>query len=151
MAKTIFDPGVREELISRIESLSNNHHAQWGKMDVLQMIDHMNIWNSWVLGKNDLSHKQSFLGKLIGKWMLKKDTKDDRPMGKGMPAGKGFIASEANDNLEKLKEKWVSLVQAYEDFSDTYFLHDFYGKMTREQLGIFAYKHMDHHLRQFDA
>lgn len=151
MAKTIFDLAAREELISRIESLSNNHHAQWGKMNVLQMIDHMNTWNSWVLGKNNLSHKQSFLGKLIGKWMLKKDTKDDTPMAKGMPAGKGFISSEVDDDIEKLKEKWVSLVREYEGFSGTYFLHDFYGKMTKQQLGIFAYKHKDHHLRQFNA
>lgn len=29
------------------------------------------------------------------------------------------------------------------------YLHDFFGKMTREQIGIFAFKLMDHHLRQF--
>ena len=149
--KTVFDPVTREQLIDRIKTLTSNHSPQWGKMDINQMIDHMNIWNSWVLGKNELSHKQNFLGKLMGKWMLKKDTKDDTPMAKGIPAGKEFVSKEVNENIVELKDKWVSLVRDYEDFTEPYFLHDFYGKMTREQLGIFAYKHADHHLRQFAA
>ncbi|TRX59206.1 DinB family protein [Fulvivirga sp. M361] len=149
--KTIFDETSRVELIERISKLSSEHKAQWGKMTVGQMIAHMNIWNEWVLGKNDLPHQQSFLGKLIGKWMLKKDTKDATPMAKGMPAGKEFTINEVNDNIDKLKEQWVHLIQEYEDYSEWYFMHDFYGKMTREQIGIFAYKHTDHHLRQFNV
>lgn len=86
--KTVFDKAVREELINRIQSLNDSHQAQWGKMNINQMISHMNIWNEWVFGKNNLSHKQGFLGKFIGKWMLKKDTKDDTPIAKGDASGK---------------------------------------------------------------
>lgn len=31
------------------------------------------------------------------------------------------------------------------------FMHPFFGKITREQIGYLAYKHDDHHLRQFNA
>jgi len=149
--KTILDKTTQEELIERINKLSDQHEAQWGKMNVLQMIEHMNIWNEWVFGKNDISHKQTFLGKLIGGWMLKKHTKDDTPMAKGMPAGKEMIIGEVRESIDQLKEKWKAWIKEYEHFSDSYFQHDFYGKMTREQFGIFAYKHTDHHLRQFNT
>ena len=149
--KTILDIAVREEVIGRIKSLTINSKAQWGKMNVLQMIDHMNIWNDWVFGRNELPHNQGILGMLIGRWMLKKDTKDDTPMAKGMPAGKGFTHAVVNNSIEALKEKWIRQIQEYEDYTDPHFMHDFYGKMSREQLGVLAYKHADHHLRQFNV
>lgn len=149
--RTIFDPATRKGLISRIELLTEAHQPLWGKMNVLQMIAHMNIWNEWVFGRNELPHNQGILGKLIGRWMLKKDTKDDTPMAKGMPAGKGFTTAAVNDGIEELTKKWVRQIYEYEDYTDQHFMHDFYGKMSREQLGVFAYKHMDHHLRQFDV
>ncbi len=147
--KTIFDKEVTDELISRIEKLTDKHSPQWGKMNVNQMVAHMNIWNEWVLGKNELPHKQGFLGKLIGKRMLKRDTRDDSPMARGMPAGKGFTVKEHVQDLPKQKDRWIELVRELSHYQDHYFLHDFYGYMTREQIGIFVYKHSDHHLRQF--
>jgi len=47
------------------------------------------------------------------------------------------------------KKTWIQLISAYEHFSNPGFIHDFFGTMTTEQIGIFAYKHADHHLRQF--
>jgi len=36
-------------------------------------------------------------------------------------------------------------------FPDYSFVHPFFGKMTKEQIGYHAYKHIDHHLRQFNS
>lgn len=120
-------------------------------MNVYQMTKHMTIWNEWVLGVNDYTYKQGFLGKIFGKIMLKKHTKDKKPLGKGMPAGEGFTVTEKEGNLELQKKAWIDLIEEYEDYSNPDFIHDFYGKMTEEQLGIFVYKHHDHHLRQFNS
>lgn len=149
--KTIFNESTRNGLIDRINMLKKDSTALWGKMNIGQMIEHMIIWNEWVLGKNDLPHKQGILGKLIGRWMLKKDTKDDTVMSKGMPAGKGFTVNVSQKNITKQKDLWIDLLEEYESYDEPSFLHDFYGKMSKEQLGIFAYKHTDHHLRQFGA
>lgn len=149
--KTIFDPEIRKGLIKRVEKLTDNHSAKWGKMNAFKMVSHMNIWNEWVFNEGNLSHKQSLLGKLIGKWMLKKDTKDDALMSKSMPSGKGFTIAEIEGDFIKEKEKWINFITRYKDFPESYFDHDFYGKMTREQIGIFSYKHHDHHLRQFNV
>ncbi|MCD2423089.1 DUF1569 domain-containing protein [Niabella pedocola] len=151
--KTVFDQKVRDELLSRIQELHENSKAQWGKMDVVQMARHCNKWNNWVLGKGSYSnhvYKQGLLGKIFGKMALRSNTKNEKPMGKNMPAG-AFVIKETGGNLETEKAQWAQLVGAYAHHSNDRFIHDFFGKMTREQIGIFVYKHLDHHLRQFSA
>lgn len=147
--KTIFDQSTRAELIRRVGMLSENSQPLWGKMNVHQMIKHCTIWDEWVLGKYNPVYKQDFLGKIFGKMALESNTKDDKPISKGMPAGKAFIVKEKEGDLILQKAKWTSLVSDYASFSNDKFIHDFFGKMTREQIGIFAYKHANHHLRQF--
>ncbi|MBK9737094.1 MAG: DUF1569 domain-containing protein [Saprospiraceae bacterium] len=149
--KTIFDKITREDLVQRINSLNENSKPTWGKMNVYQMTKHNTIWNEWVLGKKDFVYKQDFLGKIFGKMALKSNTKDDKPIGKNMPAGKAFTVKEILGDLTPLKSIWIDQIKSYENYSNDNFIHDFFGKMTKEQIGIFAFKHNDHHLRQFNA
>lgn len=149
--KTIFDKITREDLVQRINSLTENNKPTWGKMNVYQMTKHNTIWNEWVLGKKDFVYKQDFLGKIFGKMALKSNTKDDKPIGKNMPAGKAFTVKEKIADLTALKSIWIEQIKSYENYSNDNFIHDFFGKMTKEQIGIFAFKHNDHHLRQFNA
>jgi hypothetical protein len=125
--------------------------SAWGKMNVYQMSKHCTIWNEWVLGNKGIVYKQDFLGKIFGKMALKSNTKDDQPIGKNMPAGKAFTVKETVTNLLSLKLIWTEQINCFGNFSNDEFIHDFFGKMTKEQIGIFAYKHNDHHLRQFNV
>ena len=149
--KTIFDTVTRDELVERINSLNENSKAEWGKMNVYQMTKHCTIWNEWVLGKKSFVYKQVFLGKIFGKMALKSNTKDDKPIGKNMPAGKTFTVNGKEGDLKTQKSIWTEQILSYNNFSNDNFIHDFFGKMTKEQIGIFAYKHNDHHLRQFNV
>ena len=147
--KTIFDKSTRDELVQRINSLNEDDKPIWGKMNVYQMSKHCTIWNEWVLGGKDFAYKQDLLGKIFGKMALKSNTKDDHPISKNMPAGKAFTVKETVGKLHDHKLSWIERIKSYENFSNDNFIHDFFGKMTIEQIGIFAYKHNDHHLRQF--
>lgn len=80
--KTIFNKAEREELIERINTLNSHNMAQWGKMNLYQMMKHCTRWNDWVLGNGGHSYRQEFLGKLFGKMVLKGMVKDDKPMKK---------------------------------------------------------------------
>jgi len=42
-------------------------------------------------------------------------------------------------------------MKEYDHYSNDGFIHPFFGKLTKEQAGYMAYKHIDHHLRQFNA
>lgn len=148
--KTIFDKAVREELIGRINSLDKNNVARWGKMNVRQMVKHCTIWDEWILGKNNPAYKQEFLGLIFGKMALKGLVKDDRPLKKNMPAG-SFVVKGNGIDLELQKKAWIERIREYEYYANPGFIHDFFGRMTKDEIGIFVYKHSDHHLRQFNC
>lgn len=147
--KTIFNKSSREQLIGRINLINQNSNAEWGKMNVFQMLIHNTYWNGWILGKEKHSYKQTFLGKIFGKLALKKMIKDEKPFARNIPTSDQFKAKQLNGDLEAEKSKLISLIDEYENYSNPNFVHDFFGKMTKEEIGILVYKHTDHHLRQF--
>lgn len=149
--KTIFDEATRNELIDRINTVGETSSAQWGKMNVFQMLKHCTIWDEWILGRNNPKYKQEFLGKIFGRIALRNSTKDEKPISKNIPAGRDFIVKETEGDVERQKELWSEQIREYDRYSNPDFIHDFFGKMTIEQIGIIAFKHSDHHLRQFGA
>lgn len=145
--KSIFDKAVRDELISRINSLSENSTPQWGKMTVSQMLKHCTQWDDMAFGKE--LHKQSFIGKLFGKMALKNMLKDE-PIKRNLPTVPSFKIKEHPDFNEE-KKKWLASLGQYEHFANEDFIHPFFGAMTKENTGYIVYKHADHHLRQFNS
>src|SRR5688500_2147691 len=139
--KTIFDQTLRTELIARIITLSDQSVPEWGKMNIYQMLKHCTIWEEWILGVNKPKYKQEFLGFIFGKLALKAMIKDDKELGKNTPTSRAFKPKERSGDVEYEKAKWISLIQVYEHYSNPEFIHDFFGKMTKEQIGILAYKH----------
>jgi hypothetical protein len=149
--KTIFDKTTRDELITRINSLNENCTAQWGKMNIYQMLKHCTIWEEWILGKNKPAYKQAFIGVIFGKMALKRMIKDEKPLDRNVPTSAQFKVKEKTGNIAAEKNKWIALIKEYEHYSNPGFIHDFFGKMTKEQIGYLHYKHTDHHLRQFNS
>ena len=147
--KTVFDKTTRDELISRINTLDEQKTAQWGKMNVYQMLKHCTLWDEWM--QSGKTNKQAFIGKLFGKMALKSVLKDDSPLRHSTPTLPEFIVKESSGDIAAEKKKWVALIGQYAGYSAPTFMHTFFGKMTREQVGIMAYKHADHHLRQFNC
>lgn len=88
--KTIFDETVQEELIKRINSLTRDHKARWGKMNDFQMVKHNTYWNGWILGEGSHIYKQAFMGKIFGKFALNKMIKDEKPLDKNIPTSSQF-------------------------------------------------------------
>jgi len=142
---------AQNELIDRIKTLDENNTAQWGQMNLYQMTKHCSKWDEWVLGKHAPKYTQTFLGRVFGKKVLKGMVKDDAPIKKNMPAGKAHTIKEKEGNIDAQKKIWMNLIADYNQYSNPDFVHDFFGKMTQEEIGILAYKHSDHHLRQFGA
>jgi hypothetical protein len=146
--KNIFDAPVRAEVIDRIKKLNNNCAAQWGRMNVQQMIMHCILWNEMVLENKKL--KRVFIGRIFGKLLLRNELKD-RPMRKNNPTVPELIPQKWSSDIELTQKEWTEHINRFENYSlpDYQFVHPFFGRMTKEQIGIHAYKHTDHHLRQF--
>jgi hypothetical protein len=143
--ETILNQQSRENLISRIEKLNENSQPLWGKMSVYQMLKHCSQWEEMALGKQ--VYKQSLLGKLVGKIALK-DMLTNKPMKPNLPTVPSFkIKEEGDANAEKVK--LITLLEEHGQCENNGFVHPFFGRLTCEQGGQIAYKHADHHLRQF--
>ena len=147
--KTIFDTEDRDELISRINTLNENSKAQWGKMNIYQMLRHCTLWEEWVLSKK--KNKITILGCLFGKMALKNVLKDEKPFMRNSPTLPELRVRDSNVDIALEKEKWIRLLKEHANSSNEDFVHNFFGKMTNEQNGYLAYKHIDHHLRQFNS
>lgn len=149
--KNIFEQTVRAELMDQINMLQGNSPRQWGKMNVHQMVRHCTLWDEWVLGTNKPTYKLGWLGFIFGRIALKNMVKNDKPIGKNLPTSRDLIIKEKSGDIELQKKAWRDRIMEYENFSNPAFIHDFFGKMTKEQIGVLAYKHADHHLRQFNC
>lgn len=147
--KSIFDQSTRDELIQRIDSLREDSSALWGKMNIHQMLNHCILCEEMYLGRK--KYKRALIGRIFGRIGLKQILKDDKPLGRNAPTGKDFKIKEGNGDFQTEKRKWISLINEYANFHNAEFEHWFFGKMTKEQIGLFDYKHIDHHLRQFNC
>ena len=149
--KDIFDYQTIEELKTRVDQLNSNSQARWGKMNVYQMLKHCTENERLMLRQT--TFKRLFIGRLFGQMALKSNIKDDAPLDKNSPTHPK-LKFTGNGDIEQQKQAWMELLDAYptmnaKDYAT--FIHPFFGKMNSEQVGRLAYKHIDHHLRQFGA
>lgn len=147
--KSIFDKTTRDELIKRINLLCEDSIAQWGRMNVYQMVKHCRLWEEMMQSKQQL--KRAFIGKIFGRLALKTVLKDDKPLRRSTPTIPSLMIKETAGNMASEKAKWIANIEQYANFSNPDFVHPFFGKMTKEQIGQMVYKHIDHHLRQFNS
>lgn len=147
--KTIFDGPIRIELINRINMLHENSTAQWGRMTVYQMLKHCKLWEEMILGRQ--CYKRAFLGRVFGKMALKEILNDENPLRRNTPTIPELKIREREGIFSIEKTQWISLIREHEHFSNPGLVHPFFGKMTSDQVGCLAYKHADHHLRQFNC
>lgn len=147
--KSILDKATRDEIIERVKSLIENSQAQWGKMNIYQMLKHCTLCEEMYLGKK--LYKRVFLGYIFGKKALKGILKNANPLKKNAPSSPELVNIEPYGNIPNEKEKWISLIEEYAQYPNHGFEHWFFGKMTTEQVGYFVYKHCDHHLPQFNS
>lgn len=148
--KTIFDKTVREEVIRRIQALGPDSQPQWGKMNVTQMARHCRLWEEMI--HQNKPYKRVFIGRLFGRIALRSEMKG-KPMRQNNPSIPDLLITGTDIDLEREKQQWIGWLEAYPSYTypDYSFVHPFFGKLTREEIGYFSYKHADHHLRQFNV
>ena len=138
------DAGV---VINRIESLQPYSQPQWGKMNVAQMLAHCQVPFAVYFG--ELKQKRGLMGILFG-GMVKKKMLHEGAFTKNLPTAKDFIITDERD-FEKEKRQLIEMIKRFTSTADSHTMqqHPFFGKMSGNEWAVLAYKHLDHHLRQF--
>ncbi|MEO6302229.1 MAG: DUF1569 domain-containing protein [Bacteroidia bacterium] len=147
--ESLFKTDTAQKMISRINNLTPQSQAQWGKMNVGQMLTHcqkpMEIASGTLVPKVNPIIKLLF-GKSARKSILK-----DPQFKKNIPT---FAEAKIVDQriFETEKKKLIEYVESFQKNGPqgiTKSAHPFFGAMTIEEWDALQTKHLDHHLRQF--
>lgn len=146
--KSLFTEPAYAEILDRLEKLTPDSQAKWGKMDVAQMLAHCQEPLKVPLEKIRLNPPNPIMKLLFS--FFKKSLFNDKPWKQGLPTSKEFkIVDERN--FHKEKDGLKSLIdEFYSERNKTEWPpHPFCGDFTTEQWGKMQYKHLDHHFKQF--
>lgn len=144
--KNLFDNLVKEELIERINRLTPETERKWGKMNVAQMLAHLQMQIEVAYGTRIV--KGNLLMKLMVP-LFKKSLYNEKPWKSGLPTDKSFITTGESKDFETEKNKLLGLVEKISETAIRDTPHPIFGKMTKEQWSNATWKHLDHHLKQF--
>lgn len=148
--KNIFNPTHTAEILQRIDKLSPNSQPEWGKMDVAQMLAHCSAFQDIAMG--NAFPTRSWLGVIVGGF-AKPMIYNEKTLPHNMSTIPTILIADAREfatEKEKLKKKITTFQQNGPEKCTTH-PHPFFGKLTPEQWGKGIYKHLDHHLKQFEV
>lgn len=149
--KNIFERTISNEIIERIDLLHIGSKALWGEMSVSQMLAHCNVAYEYVFENKHVKPKG------LKKWLLstlvKKIVVSEKPYSKSARTAPDFLISSEKD-FEYEKNRLIAFINKTQELGASHFdnkeSHSF-GKLKKQEWNNMFYKHLDHHLKQFDV
>jgi hypothetical protein len=144
--KSIWNADDHRALCERVERLTPQHSAKWGRMTAPQMAAHLNRSLRMATGELAVAPKKvplryPPLKQLALYWL---------PIPKNLPTVPELVVGTARD--------WATESMELRQQIDTVArrgpgamapVHPAFGPMSGKEWGVLVYRHMDHHLRQF--
>ena len=152
MVKNLGRPPDARELVDRVWRIKASASPAWGRMTAGQMVCHLTDAIRMVFGEKRVNGKETWLSRTLIRWIA---IHTNAPWRKNYPTtpemeqnGGGGTAPRAftqdRDDLVQSIERFASLPASH-----SFPRHPYFGAMTREEWMTWAYRHIDHHLRQF--
>lgn len=146
---SVFIKEVSDNIIERINKLTNSTPEQWGKMSVAQMLAHCNV--TYEMAHDDIHPKPNFFMKFILKSFVKRTVTNEVPYKQNSQTAPAFIIKTDKDfNIEK--NRLIQYIQKTQQLGEANFngkeSHSF-GVLNATEWNNMFYKHLDHHLGQF--
>ncbi len=147
---SIYQRAVLNAYLARIEKLTPDTKALWGKMTVAQMMAHFN--EALLLCVSSEKGKRTLLSMTIGPFAKKMIT-SEKPFQHNLPTAKNllitgqriFLAEQhlLKELLTKLSENGAAMAEGK--------MHPLFGALSADEWSALTIKHLDHHLNQFGA
>ena len=148
MNKNLLNKTASDSIIARAETLKVDNAPVWGEMNATEMLLHCNLCNKQILEEgrgNKKTTLKQFLLRILALYIA--------------PSFKKGIASEKRNDTKGLidsscfdaqKKEFIHIIKQFPYNNQPLTLtHPAFGNISTTKWGIAAYKHMDHHLRQF--
>lgn len=147
--ENIFDQEGLQKTIDRINKLTPDTPAQWGKMNVSQMLAHLSV--AYEMDHEDIHKKPNGFTKLLLKLFVKKVVCGPKPYAKNNRTAPQFVISDERDfNVEKTR--LINYMNATADIGAANYdgrENQSFGKLSTQEWNTLYSKHLDHHLTQF--
>jgi hypothetical protein len=150
-ARTLADTDCRAAMLDRVKALRPHTARRWGRMSAHQMVCHLVDCNRVALGEVVVTAPPTRLPRVIVKWVslytplpwpagLPTNPELDQEVGGTRPSDFAHDVAALEATAERLMSRtgrgdWPA--------------HPDFGEMSEGDWLRWAYRHMDHHLRQF--
>ena len=144
---SLFNAEDNNSIQERINKLTPDSKPVWGKMNVSQMLAHLQP--TMLVSFGELELKGGLMGFLFGK-VAKKKIVTEKPFKQNIPTLKAFKVSPKDFETEK--NTLLNYVARFKTKGAKIFTskpHPFFGRLTTTEWDMLQWKHLDHHLRQF--
>ena len=144
--KSLWNPHLHAELVNRVARLTPDAQPHWGRMTCPQMVVHLT--DAFGMYCGDIAARMRHTP--IRYFPLKHAFLYLLPMPKNVPTARELklrVPGEWESEMERLRAAIAHFAgqHARADWP----LHPIFGTMSARAYGVLAYKHADHHLRQF--
>ena len=143
--KSIFDNSNYGEIVGRIESLTPETQAEWGSMNVAQMLAHCAEVQEVGNGKSLVG--TPFIVKMM-KGFIRKMVLNDEPYRHDAKTHPQYTMTDPK-NFEEQKTRLINALEKLTADGPVSKKHPIFGEMTGEERGWVSYKHLDHHFAQW--
>lgn len=149
MPNTIFDDSSRAELRSRAGRLTEQSAPLWGRMTSAQMLAHCNDALRMATGELPVAPRGGALLRLaLTRWLMIYRL----PFPKSVPTAPELLA-RARGGHDGVAGELAMLGTLIDGVAarrgGAWPAHPAFGVLSEGDWGVLAYKHLDHHLRQF--
>jgi len=147
--KNIFRREDSQGFVKRINQLTPESKALWGKMNIAQMLAHCNV--AYEMVYEDIHTRPNILMKFVLKLLVKNKVVNDTPYPKNNQTAPQFVINDIR-NFDIEKERLISYINKTQTLGEKEFegkeSHSFGRLSSKEWNNMFA-KHLEHHLSQF--
>jgi uncharacterized protein with PQ loop repeat len=149
--RTLADTGCRTVVLERLKALRPTSARRWGRMDAHQMLCHLIDCNRMALGELAVTAPKARLPRAFVKWV---SLYTPMPWPAGLPTNPELdqdVAGTRPDDFVRDAAVLEATVERLISRADrgAWPPHPDFGKMSEGDWLRWAYRHMDHHLRQF--
>jgi hypothetical protein len=147
--KTLFEATTVEEVKARMEKLRPDTERLWGRMSPAQALAHCSTMMELAVGLN--FPPRTLTGRIFGRY-AKSIIWKEKPLPRNMPTDKHFVVSDERE-LAVERKRLSGLIDRLATGPEacTKHPHTFFGPLSPMEWAVLTYRHLDHHLRQFQV
>jgi hypothetical protein len=148
----IFRPDVCSTLEARVRSLRPDSRRRWGRMSPHQAICHLTDGFRMALGDKPVAPLASSIKPVMRFVALSLPMRWPRNV-KTLPEAEQGAGGTPPAEFERDRQELLAMIRRFCDAPPDAYApeHPMFGPMRRDHWGRWAFRHLDHHLRQFGA